>query len=453
MAYHIDYDAYQLLREYLSDIELRLPMDTRPTVVAELEARIADIFQQALFANNVQVVTVAMVEAMQAQIGAPSEFGDNRRPQPKVDKSHSSGCRRTMSVVFNVVLFILALPVIILGVVIFLAVLLSLFGVAVASGTSVGALMAVVPMLTELTVGGAAVLIPLLLVALVLIIVLPIVVIVYTIVAYLRTHRGPKARFWIITILLWVASVCLWCTTLVRMYDSYGMLPDIMKVMSLHELDIDDQGVGTTNLQLDAYHSVQLSGMAKLRLSNAPTTTTTLTTNMNHMLEDHLNIQAEVRDSVLYINVPSTVPGQIVDFGIALPELRKVTVMGASKIETLDDTTLLTPSLVLDISGAAEVDMRIAVEHLQVDAKGASQLELDGSATNAVIAIAGAGKVDAEELVVEKMQINCAGASLADVHVVRELKAQATGASKITYSGSPTVKQKLAVGGSLILKD
>ena len=51
--------------------------------------------------------------------------------------------------------------------------------------------------------------------------------------------------------------------------------------------------------------------------------------------------------------------------------------------------------LVLDISGAAEVDMRIAVEHLQVDAKGASQLELDGSATNAVIAIAGAGKVDA----------------------------------------------------------
>ena len=291
------------------------------------------------------------------------------------------------------------------------------------------------------------------LVALVLIIVLPIVVIVYTIVAYLRTHRGPKARFWIITILLWVASVCLWCTTLVRMYDSYGMLPDIMKVMSLHELDIDDQGVGTTNLQLDAYHSVQLSGMAKLRLSNASTTTTTLTTNMNHMLEDHLNIQAEVRDSVLYIDVPSTVPGQIVDFGIALPELRKVTVMGASKIETLDDITLLTPSLVLDISGAAEVDMRIAVEHLQVDAKGASQLELDGSATNAVIAIAGAGKVDAEELVVEKMQINCAGASLADVHVVRELKAQATGASKITYSGSPTVKQKLAVGGSLILKD
>ena len=66
MAYHIDYDAYQLLREYISDIELRLPMDTRPTVVAELESRIADIFQQALYANNVQVVNIAMVEALSA---------------------------------------------------------------------------------------------------------------------------------------------------------------------------------------------------------------------------------------------------------------------------------------------------------------------------------------------------------------------------------------------------
>jgi hypothetical protein len=224
--------------------------------------------------------------------------------------------------------------------------------------------------------------------------------------------------------------------------------------MSIDGLDVDDAGLATSALQLAAYHSVELRGAAELHLSQADVPSTILTTNMLQTIvtgED--NWQAEVRDSVLYIDVPSTVPGQIVDFGIALPELRKVTVMGASKIETLDDTTLLTPSLVLDISGAAEVDMRLMVEELVVDAKGASKLELDGSATRAQITIAGAGKLDAEDLVVEKMQINCAGASLADVNVTGELKAQASGASKISYSGGPTVKQKLAVGGSTIVKD
>jgi hypothetical protein len=453
MAYHIDYDAYQLLREYISDIELRLPMDTRPTVVAELESRIADIFQQALYANNVQVVNIAMVEAMKTQVGAPSEFGENRRPKTKVEASHTSGCRRTLRVVFNVLLALLALPVIIVGVLILLAMLCMFFGVAVASTTSVGALMALVPVLTELTLGGAAVLIPLLFVALLAIVLLPVVVVIYAIVTYLRTRRGPKARFWIITMLLWIASVCFCGAAVVRLYESYSGMPEIMKMMSLHDLDLDEEGVGTTSLQLDAYHSVQLSGAAKLRLSSAATPSTTLTTNMDHMLDDHLRITVNVKDSVLYIDVPTTIPGQVVDFGLALPELRRLTILGASKIETLDGATLITPSLLLDISGAAEVDMRLMVEELVVDAKGASKLELDGSATRAQITIAGAGKLDAEDLVVEKMQINCAGASLADVNVTGELKAQASGASKISYSGGPTVKQKLAVGGSTIVKD
>ena len=39
------------------------------------------------------------------------------------------------------------------------------------------------------------------------------------------------------------------------------------------------------------------------------------------------------------------------------------------------------------------------------------------------------------------------------IHVVRELWAQAAGASKISYQGNPSIKQKMAVGGSFIVKD
>ena len=49
LVYHIDYDAYQLLRDYLHDIELRLPQEDRQEVMTDIEARIAELLQKALF--------------------------------------------------------------------------------------------------------------------------------------------------------------------------------------------------------------------------------------------------------------------------------------------------------------------------------------------------------------------------------------------------------------------
>ena len=48
LVYHIDYDAYKCLQDYLSDIEQRLPQQDRQEVMADLEARIAELFQKAL---------------------------------------------------------------------------------------------------------------------------------------------------------------------------------------------------------------------------------------------------------------------------------------------------------------------------------------------------------------------------------------------------------------------
>jgi hypothetical protein len=93
------------------------------------------------------------------------------------------------------------------------------------------------------------------------------------------------------------------------------------------------------------------------------------------------------------------------------------------------------------------------VQNLTIDAKGASKLDLAGVADNLHVTIAGAGELEAEDLLAQVVHINCAGASKAEVHAVRELWAQAAGASKISYKGNPTVKQKLAVGGSLIIRD
>lgn len=456
LVYHIDYDAYQLLHDYLQDIEQRLPHQDRQEVMSDIEARIAELLQKALFAKNVQVVNAQMVQSVKDQIGEPSEFGPNRRPKVKVDKSYNDGCRRMFSIALNVVLAVLALPVIIIGLFILFALLLSFFGVAVAGTTSLAAVLPLFPVFADVLVEGNALIIPLLIVALVLIVVLPIVMLVHTIVTYMRTRRGPKARFWWITVLFWLASIIFWGASLVHVYHSYEHAPQILKAMTFEDSNINDDGIITSVLQLDAYHSIELRGAAQLHLSNAPEPSTTLTTNIvDVVMEKQDNWKAEVRDSVLYIDVSTQIPLEelMVDVAIASPDLRKITIYGASKIETMDGQTLTQPSLALDLNGAAQADLRLNVQTLTIDAKGASQLELEGTADNVHVTIAGAGELEAEDLVAQVMHINCAGASKAEVNVVRELWAQAAGASKITYKGTPHIQQNIAVGGSIIRRD
>lgn len=456
LVYHIDYDAYQLLRDYLHDIELRLPQDDRQEVMTDIEARIAELLQKALFAKNVQVVNVQMVQSVKEQIGAPSEFGPNRRPKVKVDKSQNSGCGRVFSIVLNVILAILALPMIFVGLAILFAIVLSLFGVAIAGTTSLASIMPIFPVFAELLVDGGAVMIPLLMVALILIIALPIVMLVHTIVTYMRTRRGPKARFWWITILFWLASIIFWGVSLVRLYQSYDMAPEILKNMVWDGLDVDEQqGIITSELQLEPYHSIEVRGAAKLQLNNGTQPSTLLTTNQIYSLMDEGGIKAEVRDSVLYIETSNQLPLDdiMIEFAITSPNLRQLTVYGASKIETAENQVLAQPNFALDLNGAAETDLLLNVQTLSVDAKGASKLDLEGTADNVNITIAGAGEVEAEDLFTQVMHINCAGASKAEVNVARELWAQAAGASHITYKGTPRIKQSMAVGGSVIRKD
>lgn len=455
LVYHIDYDAYQLLRDYLHDIELRLPQEDRQEVIADIEARIAELLQKALFAKNMQVVNIEIVNSVKMQIGQPSEFGPNARPKVKVDKSQNSGCGRVFSIVLNVILAILALPMIFIGLTVLLAIVLSFFGIAITGTTSLAAIMPIFPVFAELLVDGGAVIIPLLMVALILIIVLPIVMLVHTIVVYMRTRRGPKARFWWITILFWLASIIFWGASLVRLYQSYDMAPEILKNMVWEGSDVDEQAETiASELQLEPYHSIELRGAARLYLNNGTQLSTMLKTNQITSLVYEGGIKAEVRDSVLYLETSNQIPMDdvMIDFAITSPNVRKLTVYGASKIETAENQVLAQPDFVLDLNGAAQADLHLNVQHLTVEAKGASKLDLEGTAEQVNITIAGAGEVDAEELVTQVMHINCAGASKAEVNVTDELWAQAAGASFISYHGTPRIKQKMAVGGSIIRK-
>lgn len=439
LVYHIDYDAYQILRDYLHDIELRLPQDDRQEVMADIEARIAELLQKALFAKNIQVVNLEIVNSVKSQIGAPSEFGPNRRPKVKVDKSQNSGCGRILSITLKVILILMALPILGTILTILFAIIMTLCGLTLGIGSALPFLSELMPFTSSISPAFTAITI----LCLLFVIGLPIVVLIHTIIVFMRTRRGPKARFWWITLILWVLSL-IGLGTLATHFVTHSDINSVVRTIDRWD-DMDGTFHSETR-ELESFHAIEVYGAAQINLSQS------LDQQIVVNAYDFSLVQTEVREGVLYINVPTN-PYTPMILDISVPTLSSIRAVGAASIDLEPHSIFTTDTLTLDLSGAAEVDMDLQVAVLNIDAKGAASVELTGSANNATITLAGAGEIDAEDFLVQTMHINCAGASEADIHAVRELWAQAAGASKISYKGNPTIKQNMAVGGSVIKRD
>jgi len=105
----------------------------------------------------------------------------------------------------------------------------------------------------------------------------------------------------------------------------------------------------------------------------------------------------------------------------------------------------------LEVSGAANVTLNgIDNEALSIDSSGASKIKVSGETTKLTVDVSGATKVDAEALRASDADIDSSGASHVNVNASGEITADASGASKVTYTGSPTSVQKKTSGGASV---
>ena len=357
-----------------------------------------------------------------------------------MDKSQNSGCGRVLSITLKVLLVLLALPFLGTLLTVLFAIVVAFSGVTFGLGTALPFL----PMLTPLSMEFSPLFTALTILCIILIIGLPIVMLIHTIVVFMRTRRGPKARFWWITLILWLLSLMglgSLATHVVTTVD----VDNIVKTIDQWD-DMDNLPLSSETRMVEPFHGIEVYGAAQITLNHADTQQLIVNArNLNDIL-------TEVRDGVLYVTVPNkTYEPMVLD--ITVPTLSLIRAVGASSIETEYANTLVANELTLDLAGAAEADLDLQVKNLTIDAKGAASLDLSGTADNVNITLAGAGEIDSEALIAQNMHINCMGASKAEVYVTRELWAQAAGASKITYKGNPRIQQNIAVGGSSIKKD
>lgn len=440
LVYHIDQDAYQLLRDYLHDIEMRLPIDDKKEIMEDVEARIAELFQKALFAKNVQVITIQLVQTVKSQIGDPSEFGPNRRPRVKVDKSQNTGCGRVLSITLKVLLVLMAIPFLGFLLTMLFAMIIAFGGITLGLGTALPFLPGIAPFTSALSPWLTA----LTILCIILVVGLPIVMLVHTIIIYMRTRRAPKANFWWTILILWILSL-IGLGTLTTHIVTKVDINNVIRTIDQWE-DGDLTALQTEHRSVTPFHGIEVYGAAQINLQQSP----------EHQLmvnaRDLSQIVTEVREGVLYVTVPNkSYEPMILD--ISTPNLSLIRAVGACSIENTYASVLTTNDLIIDLSGAAVADLDVEVNKLTIDAKGAAALDISGTAEDVHITIAGAGELDADELIVQTMHINCAGASEAEVFVTHQLWAQAAGASKITYKGNPKVMQNIAVGGSVIKRD
>ena len=105
----------------------------------------------------------------------------------------------------------------------------------------------------------------------------------------------------------------------------------------------------------------------------------------------------------------------------------------------------------LEVSGAANVSMKdLNNANLVVDSSGASKVQIVGVTKRLEMDVSGATRVEASELKAVDARIEASGASNVQVNVSGELKADASGASKIAYTGSPSNVQNKTSGASSV---
>ena len=140
-------------------------------------------------------------------------------------------------------------------------------------------------------------------------------------------------------------------------------------------------------------------------------------------------VKTEVRDGVLRISSNERLKSSTqIRVRVSAPEIESINASGASKVSVAD----------------------LSSSELRVDTSGASKVNMAGETATLTIDVSGASNIDAANLKAENATVDASGASKVEVFVTGKLVSEASGASKIAYSGNPTSVTKDTSGAGKV---
>ncbi len=171
-------------------------------------------------------------------------------------------------------------------------------------------------------------------------------------------------------------------------------------------------------------------------------------------VETYENIQdiivADIEDNELTVKLQYKTGLKIdqdVKIEIGCPEIRKIDANDAVEIDFEDG--VISDSLTLEVSGAAEVRGDFNNEFVYIDVNGAGNLDLTGSTQDAIIECSGSGDIDADNFTSNEVNAIVSGAGSVNMNVTERLIANASGAASFNYTGNPKSNVKNSGAASI----
>lgn len=171
--------------------------------------------------------------------------------------------------------------------------------------------------------------------------------------------------------------------------------------------------------------------------------------------EDRDRIKTEVKDGVLKIYYEWKKGMNIHINGnkalkayVSYKILERLGASGGSDVSV--DGTIKAGKFKLDVSGGSDFKGKIDVSELDVDMSGGSDVNINGNAIFLMIDASGGSDFNGYDLISDVCTINASGGSDINITVNKELSAEASGASDVSWKGKATVKKVRASGAGSV---
>lgn len=147
-------------------------------------------------------------------------------------------------------------------------------------------------------------------------------------------------------------------------------------------------------------------------------------------------IRTEVRGGSLIIdNFQPIRDAKSLKLYITVTDIRTIELHGAVNLHSQNKLTLT--ELDIEISGATDANLDLAVQKLDVSSSGGSKLKFSGMANKVEMDISGAADIRAYDLMAEVISLSISGAGDAEINVTKELNADVSGAGSVKYKSNP----------------
>jgi hypothetical protein len=199
------------------------------------------------------------------------------------------------------------------------------------------------------------------------------------------------------------------------------------------------------------FHAIEVSSGIDLYLSNGDEAVVVSAKD----IDSRNRIKTEVKNGVLKIwfdwnnGLKFAKGNKALKAYVSYKTLERLEASGGSDIHV--EGTIKSNELQMEISGGSDFDGKVNIDtRLSIEASGGSDVSISGSARELNIDASGGSDFDGYGLVTDTCTVQASGGSDISITVNKELSAEASGASDVSWKGSATVKKVKASGAGSV---